>query len=129
MAWLKADLAAVDRSRTPWLIVGMHAPWYNSNTAHQGEVEDMRRAMEALLYSYGVDLVFAGERPLKQQVSSLIVPKRFHQYISDTSVTPAGPVSACDEHLTVGGLQVMCTRMSGACACSTTSPTTAGPCT
>lgn len=61
MAWLKADLAAVDRSRTPWLIVGMHAPWYNSNTAHSGEVEDMRQSMEALLYSYGVDLVFAGE--------------------------------------------------------------------
>lgn len=62
MAWLRADLAAVDRSRTPWLIVGMHAPWYNSNAAHWGEVEDMRRSMEGLLYSYGVDLVFAGER-------------------------------------------------------------------
>jgi hypothetical protein len=60
MAWLKRDLAAVDRSRTPWLVVGMHAPWYNSNTAHQGEVEDMRRSMEGLLFSYGVDLVFAG---------------------------------------------------------------------
>ncbi len=28
--WLKADLAAVDRSRTPWLLVIVHAPWYNS---------------------------------------------------------------------------------------------------
>ena len=27
-AWLRADLATVDRQRTPWLIVGMHAPWY-----------------------------------------------------------------------------------------------------
>lgn len=61
MEWLKANLAAVDRSRTPWLIVGMHAPWYNSNTAHNGEVDDMRTSMEALLYSYGVDLFFAGE--------------------------------------------------------------------
>ncbi len=60
MAWLRRDLAAVDRSRTPWLIVGLHAPWYNSNTAHQGEGEGMRHSMEALLYSYGVDLVFAG---------------------------------------------------------------------
>ena len=34
-AWLERDLAGVDRARTPWLIVGMHAPWYNSNTAHQ----------------------------------------------------------------------------------------------
>jgi hypothetical protein len=23
-AWVKADLAAVDRSKTPWVIVGMH---------------------------------------------------------------------------------------------------------
>jgi 3',5'-cyclic AMP phosphodiesterase CpdA len=60
MAWLKRDLAAVDRGRTPWLVVGMHAPWYNSNAAHQLEVDDMRRVMEPLLFSYGVDLVFAG---------------------------------------------------------------------
>lgn len=26
-AWLQQDLASVDRSRTPWIIVGMHAPW------------------------------------------------------------------------------------------------------
>lgn len=26
-AWLQKDLASVDRSRTPWVFVGMHAPW------------------------------------------------------------------------------------------------------
>ena len=26
-AWLQQDLAAVDRHRTPWVVVGMHAPW------------------------------------------------------------------------------------------------------
>lgn len=25
--WLLQDLAAVDRGRTPWLVVAMHAPW------------------------------------------------------------------------------------------------------
>lgn len=59
-AWLEKDLAKVDRSRTPWLLVGMHAPWYNSNVAHQGEMEGMRSTMESLLYQYGVDVVFAG---------------------------------------------------------------------
>lgn len=34
-AWLHRDLAAVDRARTPWVIVVFHAPWYNSNYAHQ----------------------------------------------------------------------------------------------
>ena len=33
--WLEADLAAVDRTKTPWLLVLIHAPWYNSNTNHQ----------------------------------------------------------------------------------------------
>ena len=31
-AWLRRDLAAIDRAATPWVIVMMHAPWYNSNS-------------------------------------------------------------------------------------------------
>jgi len=58
--WLRRDLAAVDRTRTPWLIVMMHAPWYNSNIGHRGEAELMRQDMEALLYSHSVDLVLSG---------------------------------------------------------------------
>lgn len=37
-AWLMGDLAGVDRGRTPWLIVSYHAPWYNSNYAHQASL-------------------------------------------------------------------------------------------
>uniref|UniRef100_A0A199UA04 Purple acid phosphatase n=1 Tax=Manihot esculenta TaxID=3983 RepID=A0A199UA04_MANES len=60
--WLQADLAKVDRAKTPWIIVLIHAPWYNSNTAHQGEPEsvDMKQFMEGLLYQARVDVVFAG---------------------------------------------------------------------
>jgi len=60
--FLRADLAAVDRKVTPWLVVACHAPWYNSNRAHENEAEEvlMRRAMEDLLYNHSVDLVFAG---------------------------------------------------------------------
>ena len=58
--WLEADLSAVDRARTPWLLVMMHVPWYNSNTHHTGEAELMRLAMEPLLYTYGVDMVVTG---------------------------------------------------------------------
>jgi UDP-2,3-diacylglucosamine pyrophosphatase LpxH len=58
----QADLAKVDRAKTPWLIAMLHAPWYNSNTAHQGEKEsvDMMAAMETLLYQHNVDILFAG---------------------------------------------------------------------
>ncbi|KAF0896503.1 hypothetical protein E2562_024361 [Oryza meyeriana var. granulata] len=59
-AWLERDLAGVDRRRTPWLVALLHAPWYNTNEAHQGEGERMRRAMESLLYEARVDVVFAG---------------------------------------------------------------------
>eukprot|EP01018_Ginkgo_biloba_P012854 Gb_31160 [translate_table: standard] len=58
--WLQSDLSRVDRSRTPWLIVVFHAPWYNSNTAHQGDGDDMMEAMEPLLYAAKVDIVLAG---------------------------------------------------------------------
>ena len=59
-AWLAADLARVDRGRTPWLLVGMHAPWYSSNTAHLDEVDGMRRSLEPLLLQHGADVVLTG---------------------------------------------------------------------
>ncbi|KAH0453779.1 hypothetical protein IEQ34_018103 [Dendrobium chrysotoxum] len=58
--WLKADLAKVDRERTAWVIGVLHAPWYNTNEAHQGEGEGMRKAMEEVIYDGRVDVVFAG---------------------------------------------------------------------
>ncbi|KAK4348371.1 hypothetical protein RND71_031126 [Anisodus tanguticus] len=60
--WLTNDLKKVDRTKTPWLLVLLHAPWYNSNTAHQGEYESygMKNSMEDLLFNARVDIVFAG---------------------------------------------------------------------
>ncbi|KAI3826115.1 hypothetical protein L1987_00158 [Smallanthus sonchifolius] len=60
--WLEPDLKKVDRSRMPWLVVLIHAPWYNSNYAHQGEIQSvgMMESMEGLLYKARVDIVFAG---------------------------------------------------------------------
>lgn len=73
--WLQGDLAKVDRSVTPWLIVLLHAPWYNTNLAHKGEGESMRKAMESLLYNARADIVFAGhvhayERFVSQNIFS-----------------------------------------------------------
>lgn len=58
--WLEAEFERVDREKTPWLIVLMHAPLYNSNKAHYMEGESMRSAFEAWFIRYKVDLVFAG---------------------------------------------------------------------
>jgi hypothetical protein len=30
-AWLKEQLAVVDRSKTPWLIANLHVPFYSSD--------------------------------------------------------------------------------------------------
>ena len=58
--WLVADLASIDRAKTPWVLVSLHAPWYNSNSAHQGDGEGMRVALEAVLVKAGVAAVFSG---------------------------------------------------------------------
>lgn len=70
--WLKADLMGVDRRRTPWVFVLVHAPWYNTNEAHQGEGESMRQAMEELVYEARVDAVFAGHVHAYERFVSLI---------------------------------------------------------
>ncbi|KAL3699279.1 hypothetical protein R1sor_017301 [Riccia sorocarpa] len=58
--WFLNALAAVDRSVTPWLIVLVHSPWYNSNTYHYMEGETMRVIFEPFIVQYKVDIVFAG---------------------------------------------------------------------
>ncbi|CAL5389278.1 unnamed protein product [Camellia sinensis] len=85
--WLEADLAKVDRTVTPWLLVLIHAPWYNSNEAHEGEGETMRKAMEELLYRARVDVVFAGH---------VHAYERFTR-VYNKKADPCGPV-----HVTIG---------------------------
>jgi len=60
--WLQDELKSIDRTQTPWVFAVLHAPWYNSNQAHQGEDEEgmMRGSMEDMLCFGGVDVVFAG---------------------------------------------------------------------
>ncbi|KAF1866748.1 hypothetical protein Lal_00018133 [Lupinus albus] len=59
--WLQGDLNKLDRGKTPWVVVMFHAPWYNSNSLHQGEYEsvEMKASMEDLLYKARVDLVIS----------------------------------------------------------------------
>lgn len=74
--WLEQDLKKIDRKKTPWIFVLIHAPWYNSNTAHQGEKEStgMKEAMEALLYEARVDVVFAGHVHAYERFVSFLFP-------------------------------------------------------
>ncbi|CAL5329033.1 unnamed protein product [Camellia sinensis] len=58
--WLLAELPKVNRSETPWLIVLMHVPWYNSYNDHYMEGETMRVMFEPWFVQHKVDVVFAG---------------------------------------------------------------------
>ena len=64
LAWARADLAAVDRKRTPWVVAAMHRTLYCScDTDCDGDAAAMRDGplgLEALLVGGGVDLVLAG---------------------------------------------------------------------
>ncbi|XP_058095099.1 purple acid phosphatase 23 isoform X2 [Magnolia sinica] len=86
-AWLKDDLLRVDRKVTPWLVAAWHPPWYNSYSSHYQEFECMRQEMEALLYQYGVDIVFSGHVHAYERMN------RVYNYTLD----PCGPL-----YITVG---------------------------
>ncbi|XP_056160933.1 purple acid phosphatase 2-like isoform X2 [Syzygium oleosum] len=58
--WLEQELLKVNRNETPWLIVMMHSPWYNSYNYHYMEGETMRVMFEPWFVNYKVDVVFAG---------------------------------------------------------------------
>ncbi|KAK9423435.1 putative Acid phosphatase [Seiridium unicorne] len=58
LAFLEADLASVDRTVTPWVIVGGHRPWYT--TSGGDACDPCQAAFEPLFYKYGVDLGIFG---------------------------------------------------------------------
>ncbi|KAG4141882.1 hypothetical protein ERO13_D06G101300v2 [Gossypium hirsutum] len=58
--WLRDELKRVDRKKTPWLIILMHVPIYNSNQAHFMEGESMRAVFERWFVHHRVDFIFAG---------------------------------------------------------------------
>eukprot|EP00258_Populus_trichocarpa_P001589 XP_002300736.2 purple acid phosphatase 2 [Populus trichocarpa] len=58
--WLKNELPKVNRTETPWLIVLMHSPMYNSYVNHYMEGETMRVMYEPWFVENKVDIVFAG---------------------------------------------------------------------
>lgn len=61
-AWLAADLAAVNRSQTPWLVLGIHRPMYETEaySSDFAVANGLRGLLEPLLLREGVDVVLAG---------------------------------------------------------------------
>lgn len=59
LAFLQADLASVDRTVTPWVIVAGHRTWYSTGGS-ANICSPCKTAFESTLYKYGVDLVIFG---------------------------------------------------------------------
>ncbi|CAO1634645.1 unnamed protein product [Sympodiomycopsis kandeliae] len=57
--FVKADLASVDRSVTPWVVAAGHRPWYTTGEASDGCIP-CQKAFEETFYHYGVDLAVFG---------------------------------------------------------------------
>jgi hypothetical protein len=58
-SWIEADLKAVDRSKTPWLIVGMHRMMYCDSSDYRSNDDSdhtvssrIRSSLEDLFYTY-----------------------------------------------------------------------------
>ncbi|KAK9235902.1 Metallo-dependent phosphatase-like protein [Lipomyces kononenkoae] len=59
--WLEKDLSSVDRTKTPWVIVSGHRPWYGAGANVSGTIcWNCKLAFEPLLLKYNVDMVFNG---------------------------------------------------------------------
>ncbi|CAK7216125.1 hypothetical protein SCUCBS95973_002698 [Sporothrix curviconia] len=59
LAFLEADLASVDRTVTPWVVVGGHRPWYSTGGS-DNICTPCQQAFEPLFYKYGVDVGIFG---------------------------------------------------------------------
>lgn len=68
LEWLREDLAAVDRAKTPWLVVVAHHPpysagWRRSDDPVQTRLASMRDTVAPILERAGADLVVSGHNP------------------------------------------------------------------
>mmetsp|Transcript_1844 Transcript_1844/g.5402 ORF Transcript_1844/g.5402 Transcript_1844/m.5402 type:complete len:625 (-) Transcript_1844:225-2099(-) len=79
--WIQEDLSAVNRSRTPWLIVGGHRPFYidstNSNPSDgdQTVASDLREALEEAFVQHKVDMTWHGHHHSYQRTCPVINSK------------------------------------------------------
>ncbi|KAF9235697.1 Metallo-dependent phosphatase-like protein [Melanogaster broomeanus] len=79
--WLEKDLASIDRTKTPWVIVGLHRPWYIAAKNASGTVcLACQQAFEPLMVKYGVDLYMQGHVHAYER----------NKPMSNYSVDPAG---------------------------------------
>jgi len=87
--WILDQLQSVKRTVTPWLLVTLHTPIYNTFGLHQKDpqIAAAKKHLEPLFVEYGVNMVFSGHIHAYLRTSNVAMGE----------VTPKGPM-----HITVG---------------------------
>ena len=87
-SWLEADLKSVDRSKTPWVVVGLHRYMYTTmageSKRNAASAEYLRQYLEPLFFSYQVNVVLQGHQHSYERTCKL--------YQSQCSTNNMGPV-------------------------------------
>lgn len=60
--WLLTELESVDRHQTPWVMISVHCPIYNTFSTHQHDLQplQMKKYLEPLFVKYHVNFVVSG---------------------------------------------------------------------
>lgn len=87
--WLQAELASIDRQKTPWVLLTMHPPIYNTFSLHHHDPQIFaaREHLEPLFVQYNVNIVLTGHIHAYQRTD----------YVAFGNVTDTGPM-----HITIG---------------------------
>ena len=87
--WLVSEFETVDRTVTPWVIVTIHVPLYNTFALHKHDLQIIaaREHLEPLLVRYQVNLVLTGHIHAYQRTHNVALG----------NLTKTGPI-----HITVG---------------------------
>ncbi|CAF3410254.1 unnamed protein product [Rotaria socialis] len=91
--WLEKDLSSVNRSRTPWLIVGSHRHMYTSafDSARETRMRLMVQLyLESLFYRYHVDLNLFAHRHSYERSCPMFQGKCIEDGITHVLISMAG---------------------------------------
>uniref|UniRef100_A0A7R9WVC6 Calcineurin-like phosphoesterase domain-containing protein n=1 Tax=Craspedostauros australis TaxID=1486917 RepID=A0A7R9WVC6_9STRA len=88
--WLVEELHSVDRTITPWLLITMHVPMYNTYDLHHHDLQIVaaREHIQPLLIEHRANMIFSGHIHAYQRTSNIV---------EDAVKDPRGPV-----HITIG---------------------------
>ena len=88
-AWFLQELETVDRTKTPWVLVTIHVPLYNTFSLHltDPQIFAAREHLEPLMVQHHVNLVFTGHIHAYQRTANVAMEE----------LDPKAPI-----HITIG---------------------------